>query len=88
MTVRWTVRAAEDRARSSRENRVPEGAPRYSSIAQSVERMTVNHDVTGSSPVRGAKSPSRKTWTFSFAPVLMLREPCDTSLTGIVRFAN
>ena len=28
---------------------------RYSSIAQSVERMTVNHDVTGSSPVRGAK---------------------------------
>ena len=23
MTVRWTVRAAEDRARSSRENRVP-----------------------------------------------------------------
>ena len=31
------------------------GAPIYSSIAQSVERMTVNHDVTGSSPVRGAK---------------------------------
>ena len=28
----------------------------YSSIAQSVERMTVNHDVTGSSPVGGAKS--------------------------------
>ena len=27
----------------------------YSSIAQSVERVTVNHDVTGSSPVRGAK---------------------------------
>ena len=27
---------------------------RYSSIAQSVERMTVNHDVTGSSPVGGA----------------------------------
>ena len=26
-----------------------------SSIAQSVERMTVNHDVTGSSPVGGAK---------------------------------
>ena len=32
----------------------------YSSIAQSVERMTVNHDVTGSSPVGGAKiKPSR-----------------------------
>ena len=26
----------------------------YSSIAQSVERMTVNHDVTGSSLVGGA----------------------------------
>ena len=26
----------------------------YSSLAQSVERMTVNHDVTGSSPVGGA----------------------------------
>ena len=26
----------------------------HSSIAQSVERMTVNHDVTGSSPVGGA----------------------------------
>ena len=31
----------------------------YSSIAQSVERMTVNHDVTGSSPVGGAKENSR-----------------------------
>ena len=30
----------------------------YSSIAQSVERMTVNHDVTGSSPVGGAKEKS------------------------------
>ena len=29
---------------------------KYSSIAQSVERMTVNHDVTGSSPVGGAIS--------------------------------
>ena len=27
----------------------------YSLIAQSVERMTVNHDVVGSSPTRGAK---------------------------------
>ena len=26
----------------------------YSSISQLAERMTVNHDVTGSSPVRGA----------------------------------
>ena len=35
----------EDRARPTQ----------YSSVAQSVERMTVNHDVTGSSPVRGAR---------------------------------
>ncbi len=30
-------------------------ATEYSSIAQSVERMTVNHDVVGSSPTGGAK---------------------------------
>ena len=29
---------------------------KWSSIAQSVERMTVNHDVTGSSPVGGASA--------------------------------
>ena len=29
---------------------------RYSSLAQSVERMTVNHDVAGSSPAGGAKN--------------------------------
>ena len=28
--------------------------PLYSSLAQSVERMTVNHDVAGSSPAGGA----------------------------------
>ena len=28
--------------------------PQYSSLAQSVERMTVNHDVAGSSPAGGA----------------------------------
>ena len=39
---------------------------RYSSIAQSVERMTVNHDVTGSSPVRGAKKKHRFYAVFSF----------------------
>ena len=42
---------------------------RYSSIAQSVERMTVNHDVTGSSPVRGAKKKaSRETCFFLSNP--------------------
>ena len=29
----------------------------HSSLAQSVERMTVNHDVAGSSPAGGAKKP-------------------------------
>ena len=28
---------------------------KYSSLAQSVERMTVNHDVAGSSPAGGAR---------------------------------
>ena len=32
MTVRWTVRAAEDRARSSRENRVLDGPPSLTKI--------------------------------------------------------
>ena len=31
----------------------------HSSLAQSVERMTVNHDVAGSSPARGAKDHLR-----------------------------
>ena len=32
---------------------------KYSSLAQSVERMTVNHDVAGSSPAGGAKKRNR-----------------------------
>ena len=32
---------------------------KYSPIAQSVERVTVNHDVVGSSPTWGAKKKSR-----------------------------
>ena len=31
------------------------GRRQYSSLAQSVERMTVNHDVAGSSPAGGAR---------------------------------
>ena len=31
------------------------GQSPYSSLAQSVERMTVNHDVVGSSPTGGAR---------------------------------
>ena len=40
----------------------------YSSIAQSVERMTVNHDVTGSSPVRGAKDLHESVSPFFMLP--------------------
>ena len=37
----------------SREGSNPSFSVTYSTIAQLVERMTVNHDVTGSSPVGG-----------------------------------
>ena len=40
---------------TSWENRAAPALSVYSSIAQSVERMTVNHDVAGSSPAWGAK---------------------------------
>ena len=37
-------------------NQIPDFYPGiYSSLAQSVERMTVNHDVAGSSPAGGAR---------------------------------
>ena len=56
----------EDRARPTQ----------YSSVAQSVERMTVNHDVTGSSPVRGAKKKrSHRVRSFLFA--LQSKQTCD-----------
>ena len=47
---------------------------KYSSIAQSVERMTVNHDVAGSSPAGGAKKEeSHKVWFFFFYSFIMTR---------------
>ena len=50
----WLVTAWKDREMPTQSIH-PEGCiALYSSIAQSVERMTVNHDVTGSSPVGGA----------------------------------
>ena len=48
----------------------------YSSIAQSVERMTVNHDVTGSSPVRGAKKKDHAERGLFFL-LLGKAPPCD-----------
>ena len=56
----------------------------YSSIAQSVERMTVNHDVTGSSPVRGAKGVRFLT-SFLFCTECITS---DTRLKVIVCYAN
>ena len=56
------IHAEDTQMVTSRENRA---APAliifisYSSIAQSVERMTVNHDVAGSSPAWGASSKIR-----------------------------
>ena len=47
---------------------------KYSSIAQSVERMTVNHDVTGSSPVRGAIAKASKNHITLYAPIAQLVE--------------
>ena len=46
----------------------------YSSLAQSVERMTVNHDVAGSSPAGGAKKKDIFGCLFSVIFV-----PCGTS---------
>ena len=52
----WLVTAREDREMPTQSIH-PNGCfALYSSIAQSVERMTVNHDVTGSSPVGGART--------------------------------
>ena len=47
----------------------------YSSLAQSVEHLTVNQGVTGSSPVGGAKkkSPAQQRWVLLFAPPIGLR---------------
>ena len=46
----------------------------YSSLAQSVERMTVNHDVAGSSPAGGAKEKDHPIgWSFSLAAFGTLR---------------
>ena len=46
----------------------------YSSLAQSVERMTVNHDVAGSSPAGGANEKGRsQDLPFSLAPFVDLQ---------------
>ena len=59
----------------------------FSSIAQSVERMTVNHDVTGSSPVRGAIK-SRVSGFFYFPERGVGSNQSDIRVTVIVYFVN
>ena len=56
----WLVTARKDREMPTQSIH-PNGCfALYSSIAQSVERMTVNHDVAGSSPAWGAKTKTYK----------------------------
>ena len=42
----------------------------YSSLAQLAERVTVNHDVAGSSPAGGARKPDAKASGFQINPSL------------------
>ena len=49
---------------------------RYSSIAQSVERMTVNHDVAGSSPAGGAIVQRTKKCLILYAPLAQPSSKC------------
>ena len=57
---------------------------KYSSLAQSVERMTVNHDVAGSSPAGGAKQKrvTKRLLSFVFLSFVRLaparRHDCAT----------
>ena len=54
----------------------------YSPIAQSVERVTVNHDVVGSSPTWGAKKKSRSNdLLFLFVSELSSQSITSVSIT-------
>ena len=60
---------------------------RYSSLAQSVERMTVNHDVAGSSPARGATSlKCNVSRTFFFFKQLIQIQNKHLNLQNVERF--
>ena len=51
----------------------PQRGEQYSYLAQSVERMTVNHDVAGSSPAVGAKTKNHPIgWFFVLDSVVDL----------------
>ena len=68
-TRREAVR--EDRTKPTQEPDPKRSGFILSSIAQSVEHLTVNQGVTGSSPVGGAKKKRPcKAWSFLFALLL------------------
>ena len=54
---------------------------KYSPIAQSVERVTVNHDVVGSSPTWGAKKKSRSNDLLFFVSKLSSQSITCVSMT-------
>ena len=60
---------------------------KYSSLAQSVERMTVNHDVAGSSPAGGARKKTVTKVTVFFQRCVPQAER-DVSFGSEVRFAR
>ena len=63
----------------------------YSCLAQSVERLTVNQDVTGSSPVTGANNPANHQGWRDFALFWYLSGLCRLSqqmLPKIVQAAH
>ncbi len=62
---------------------------KYSSLAQSVERMTVNHDVAGSSPAGGAKDHSTHLSAVVFLSVVVEQNSvCASRYAGAVSAAN
>ena len=56
--------------------------PSYSSLAQSVERMTVNHDVAGSSPAGGAKTENHPIGWFFVLALLLDFSRWDCAVNG------
>ena len=60
----------------------------YSSLAQSVERMTVNHDVVGSSPTGGAKARARIRVPFCFGSPCWARSRTPSWRNGVAHMAT
>ena len=58
----------------------------YSSIAQSVERMTVNHDVAGSSPAWGARNRKPVDDVFTGFFIVLVWAVCTRTARQILQF--